>query len=193
MADGEDDDVLDSWEEAAESGELERRMEEREKQLKKETESTQEHIEMTPTTVGQVKILKAENLGRTEYTPQIKILKRSGNLETKKNIVKQSSEAELKKTLKLREAEYQAARNRILGEDYDETKPKLECELPNDGKISIIKPPARLSPSTPSPNSSGPSGVRLLTTPGSNRTVDNTAVRQPSGPDSTCCGFSVKR
>ena len=191
MADEEDDDLLDSWE-AADSGELERRMEEREKVLK-EKEEVQETTNMN-SIVGPVTILKAENVGRTEYTPQIKILKRNGSGDTKKDLLKQDTEAELKKTLKLREAEYQAARNRILGENYDETKPKLECE---ETKISIIKPPSRISPTCLSPNTLSPisgSPIRLLTSSGTKTPVQdpNNIVRQPHGPADTS-GFSINR
>jgi len=60
-----------------------------------------------------------ENQGMAMYTPQIKILKRNRNNDIKRDLQKPNAEAELKKALKLREAEYQAARNRILGENYD--------------------------------------------------------------------------
>lgn len=192
MADEEEDDLLDSWE-AADSDELERRMEQRGKVLK-EAEETQENPDMN-SMIGPVTILKAENVGRTEYTPQIKILKRNGNNDTKKDLLKQNTEAELKKALKLREAEYQAARNRILGEDYDETKPKLECEEVKETKISIIKPPSRVSPTSPAPSSSAPgSPIRLLTS-SENRTPvqdGNNILRQPRGPNDSS-GFAISR
>jgi len=194
MAD-EDEGVADSWEEAADSEEFERRMEEREK-LRKEEEKSQENTEMNSVS-GPIKILKAENVGRTEYTRQIKIMRRSVNSDTKKDLVKQNTEAELKKTLKVREAEYQAARNRILGENYDETKPKLECEEVMETKISIIKPPSRLSPTCPSSNLSSPgaSSIRVLTSPGSSSNTgdDSSILRQPHGPDNNSSGFSIQR
>jgi len=191
MADEEDEDLLDSWE-AADSDDLERRMEERGKVL--EEEESNESADMNKI-IGPVTILKAENVGRTEYTPQIKILKRNGGNDTKKDLPKQNTEAELKKTLKLREAEYQAARNRILGEDYDETKPKLECEDMKETKISIIKPPSRVSPTTPiSPGAAPGSPIRLLTSTDQRTSVqdNNSIVRQPLGPNDTS-GFALNR
>lgn len=178
MADEEDEDVLDSWEDAADSGDLERRMEERERSLKEGEE------EMMCSEQGSITILKSENTGRTEYTPQIKILKRSGLNNVKTNKPKNKTEAELKKALKMREAEYQAARNRILGENYDETKARLEQD---DVKISIIKNTTRASPNSPS------SPVKVLTPlekipP---KASDN-VIRQPSGPDETQ-GFKLSR
>ena len=44
------------------------------------------------------------------YNFQIKILKRSAHQNIKKNTPKQKTEAELKEALKMKEAEYQAAR-----------------------------------------------------------------------------------
>jgi len=185
MADEEDEDVLESWEEAVDSGELERRMEEREKAFLKEEQEARKHEMNIANSQGPVTILKAENAGRTEYTPQIKILKRSGNLNEKKDTVKQTSEAELKKTLKLREAEYQAARNRILGEDYDETKPDLEecVEDDNEARISIIKAPSRESSASASTPTASQSSIGC----------SQNLIRQPKGPDSQTSGFSIER
>jgi len=195
MADEEDEDLLDSWE-AADSDELERRMELRGKEINKEEEEQQETTNMN-TIIGPVTILKADNVARTEYTPQIKILKRNGNIDTKPDLPKQNTEAELKKTLKLREAEYQAARNRILGEDYDETKPKLEDEEVKETKISIIKPPSRVSPTSPLCPSPAPgSPIRLLTSADNKNLQDSretcSIVRQPHGPNDTS-GFAINR
>lgn len=192
MADEEDEDILDSWEEAADSGDLERRMEERDKQLKKE-EKEEKKVNKNLNNGQHVTILKGESVGRTEYTPQIKILKRNQAVE-KKDTVKQTSEAELKNVLKLREAEYQAARNRILGEDYDETKPKLpECSSDDDegdtAKISIIKAGSSsrgsgtLVPALTSQSSSGGGIIK----------ADTNSVRQPKGPDRQSSGFSIER
>merc|ERR1712183_1074829 len=158
-------------------------MEEREKAfLKEEQEARKHEMNVANNHQGPVTILKAENAGRTEYTPQIKILKRSGNLNEKKDTVKQTSEAELKKTLKLREAEYQAARNRILGEDYDETKPDLEecVEDDNEARISIIKAPSRESSASTSTPTASQSSICC--------SQNSNLIRQPKGPDSQTSG-----
>jgi len=195
MADEEDEDLLDSWD-AADSDELERRMELRDKEINKsENEELQQEKKSSNmnTMVGPVTILKADNVTRTEYTPQIKILKRNGNLDTKPALPKQNTESELKKTLKLKEAEYQAARNRILGEDYDETKSKLEEEEVKETKISIIKPPSRMSPTSPATPGSP---IRLLTSADNRNLHDSRdaccVVRQPHGPNETT-GFAINR
>lgn len=179
MADDEDEDILDSWEDADESEEFERRMDLHEKSLK---ENEQEEVIMS--TPGTVTILKPDNPGRTDYTPQIKILKRAAVNNVKKQKPKQMTEAELKQALKTKEAEYQAARNRILGENYDETRPKLENEIHGDVKFSIIKNPNRSAPNSPSPPE--------LPLPSNNTPPTHVVIRQPKGPDAIS-GFTVKR
>lgn len=181
MADEEDDDVLESWEDAIETEDFERRMEEREKHLNIDL-SEEKIMSITPMT-----ILQGNSASPTAYSPQIKILKRSNVDNANANKPKNKTEAELKQTLKLREAEYQAARNRIMGENYDETKPKLDNN--EEAKISIIRNPNRTSP-VGSPSSP----VRVLS-PKLKSAVnlnDANILRQPCGPDDTS-GFKVIR
>jgi len=141
-----------------------------------------------------VTILKGENLSKTVYSPQIKILKRNRNNDIKRDLQKPNTEAELKKTLKLREAEYQAARNRILGENYDETKPKLVCEEVKESKISIIKRPPCASPTClPASLPYVASPVRPLTILGDKNLVEDSNLWQPRGPDNNYTGFCVQR
>jgi len=188
MADEEDDDVLESWEDAEESEDFERRMEEHEKSLN--TPDQEEIINMTSS--ESMTILKPENSGRTDYTPQIKILKRAAHLNIKKNAPKQKTEAELKQALKMKEAEYQAARNRILGENYDETLPKepLEPEINSnsDPKISIIRNPNRSTPSSPLLESTH----RSIGDINENKTT-HSIIRQPRGPNENDTGFGLSR
>uniref|UniRef100_T2MAM7 UPF0485 protein C1orf144 n=1 Tax=Hydra vulgaris TaxID=6087 RepID=T2MAM7_HYDVU len=175
MSDDEDDDVIDSWEDAADSGDLERRMEKREKIVNKIKNSEPMEFSNAPVT-----ILKAENACKTEYSPQIKILKRSGLKNSNINKPKNKTEAEMKIALKVKEAEYQAARNRILGSDYDENKPKLDTE---SVKISIIQNPSRSSPL----NSPPPVSSKIIAT----KEFDN-IIRLPSGPNDLT-GFKENR
>jgi len=95
----------------------------------------------------------------TLYKPQqIKILKRNTNNDIQPNQQKPATEAELKRTLKLREIQYQAARDRILGENYDQQKPRLlSCEGKDTGRVSIIRRPTGhvLSPQSPLLNNGG--------------------------------------
>ena len=62
-----------------------------------------------------VKFVHLPGTPHTTSSPQIQILKRCRNKDTERDLHKPSTEADLKKALKLREAQYQAARNRILG------------------------------------------------------------------------------
>lgn len=133
-----------------------------------------------------------ENQGMAMYTPQIKILKRNRNNDIKRDLQKPNAEAELKKALKLREAEYQAARNRILGENYDATKPKLVCEEIKETKISIIKRPSCASPCLSSGASYCTSPIRPLTIlRDKNSPEDSNLLWQP--PDNTYPELSLPR
>jgi hypothetical protein len=95
----------------------------------------------------------------TTTRQQIKILKRNNNNnnnDDQPNPQKPPSEAELKRTLKLREMQYQEAHNRILGENYDQVKPTLvSCDDVTDcQRVSIIRRPTThaLSPQAPLTN-----------------------------------------
>ncbi|XP_065061039.1 SUZ domain-containing protein 1-like [Rhopilema esculentum] len=127
-----DDDVLDSWEDAADTGELEKRMEQREKELRVK-EEVEKNQELKGLAVGA--LAPAEELGRSEYVPQIRILKRE-NGPTLQN-VKQVDKKPLK-TLAEKEAEYAAARARILG-SYSNAPPEQETKrviLTNDTSVA---------------------------------------------------------
>jgi len=106
-----DDDVLDSWEDAIDTGELEKRMEQREKEIRIQEEAQKQ---LQARAIGSSALATQGELGKTDYVPQIKILKRQNGPAQKD--VKQQNQKPLK-TLAEKEAEYAAARARILG-DY---------------------------------------------------------------------------
>ncbi|XP_023228533.1 SUZ domain-containing protein 1-like [Centruroides sculpturatus] len=116
------DDVCDSWEEMIENGILEKKLEE----LKvKVDNSHQENIEwdgMLP--IPQVKL---EETTRTQYVPQVKILKRPNDTKSGSTGNEKSPSKHPVKTLQQREAEYAEARLRILGASCsrDEEKEKI--------------------------------------------------------------------
>lgn len=115
--------------------------------------------------------LLAQQDNRPSFSPQYRILKRDKSNDMKPDMKRTNTEAELKKTLKLREAEYKAARNRILGENYDKpgkSSSPSSSSLSFGGttaseggtKISIIKRPSCFSytTTTATTNSSGENG-----------------------------------
>eukprot|EP00112_Aurelia_sp_Birch-Aquarium-sp1_P013731 Seg2928.4 transcript_id=Seg2928.4/GoldUCD/mRNA.D3Y31 product="SUZ domain-containing protein 1" protein_id=Seg2928.4/GoldUCD/D3Y31 len=135
----DDEEVLDSWEDAADTGEFEKRMEQREKDLRKQEEIDKKNSESN---ASQAAIAPAEELGKSDYVPQIKILKRQNGPAQLNN--KQENKKPLK-TLAEKEAEYAAARARILGDycdipvEEDSKKVILTNDSPPGGKnISTI-------------------------------------------------------
>ncbi|XP_065842329.1 SUZ RNA-binding domain-containing-like isoform X2 [Oscarella lobularis] len=101
----DDSDVLDSWEDAADTGELEKRMEERENELAKclANDEKQEFV-------------WDETLQSTPNVHQIRLLKRSDNPDQAKSSLQADQEQKRPtKSLEEREAEYAEARARIMG------------------------------------------------------------------------------
>ncbi|CAB4003874.1 Hypothetical predicted protein [Paramuricea clavata] len=142
MADQEnDEDIWDSWEDMAESGELERRMEEREREHMK----LRDEIDKKLFDPG-VRVLVDTDSNRTKYNPQVRILRRdpndpatgSGNNESDTSI-------KVHKTLAQREKEYADARARILGEatesSAEETSPPIKVNTEEKLPDNIIRQP----------------------------------------------------
>ncbi|XP_028394160.1 SUZ domain-containing protein 1-like [Dendronephthya gigantea] len=142
MADHEnDEDIWDSWEDMAESGELERRMEEREREHMK----LRDEIDKKLFEPG-VRVLVDDDSNRTKYNPQVRILRRDpGDAAQMSSSSQSDTNKKVHKTLAQREKEYADARARILGDtaEYDEeetcppTKIKTEEKLPEN----IIRQP----------------------------------------------------
>ncbi|XP_064384711.1 SUZ domain-containing protein 1-like [Halichondria panicea] len=124
----EEESVVDNWEDA-DTEELERRMEERHKQLQpikvvkiKARPPTEQTQAPPPSSTSEPQTqlpLKIQDSDRTEYVAPIKILKRKsdGSPPTHPTSAHAPSTKQYK-TLAEREAEYASARARILGSDY---------------------------------------------------------------------------
>ncbi|KAM9443682.1 SUZ RNA-binding domain-containing-like isoform 1-T1 [Clarias gariepinus] len=100
----EDEDVSDNWEEAADSGEIERRLEAKLKMSQKS--------ESVPVKTGVV--IQDESLPAAP-PPQIRILKRPPSNGILNSPGASTRPTQQPKSLKQREAEYAEARRRILG------------------------------------------------------------------------------
>ncbi|XP_032234191.2 SUZ domain-containing protein 1 isoform X1 [Nematostella vectensis] len=169
-ADEDDEDIGDSWEDMADSGELERRMEERSKQ---QLEQEQKKIEAA--TIKTTVVIQ-EDTNRTLYKPQLRILKRPDSGNESHQTTQNKSEKPVHKTLAERQAQYAEARARILGsacdgsEDNDDSSESLDLkealDAPRDLKPYVLQASSEEKP-------------------------DN-LIRQPFGPDGSL-GFHKKR
>ncbi|CAL1609291.1 unnamed protein product [Knipowitschia caucasica] len=113
----DDEDVADSWEDAADSGEIERRFDAKLK-INQETKKATSRCSPMRTAI----VIQDESLP-TAPPPQIRILKRPTNNGTANNSAS-SSRPQQTKTLAQREAEYAEARRRILGSASSEESPQ---------------------------------------------------------------------
>ncbi|XP_035487120.1 SUZ domain-containing protein 1 [Scophthalmus maximus] len=151
----EDDEVAESWEEAADSGEIERRLEAK---LKINQEAKKSSLCSGGSPVQTAIVIQDDSLPAAP-PPQIRILKRPSNNGSAGNPASSSRPSQMK-SLAQREAEYAEARKRILGSaSSDETPQDNLCH----------DRPARTSAQQP------PEPVRQ----------HNHAIRQPTGPDGT--------
>ncbi|XP_067096172.1 SUZ RNA-binding domain-containing [Osmerus mordax] len=153
-----DDEVAESWEEAADSGEMERRLEEKLRISQKErvSSSNTSHSPLKTAIVIQDDSLPAAP------PPQIRILKRPSSNGSLGSPSSQNRPTPQVKSLAQREAEYAEARKRILGSASPEESPqeKPNTESCRQGRTNSAHP---------------------LEESRSN----NQAVRQPAGPDGT--------
>ncbi|XP_077998880.1 SUZ RNA-binding domain-containing-like [Glandiceps talaboti] len=132
MADDEDEEVWDSWEDAVDSGAFDKKIEE----SKKDTPDIQPN---NPPSV------LLEDTTRTAYQPQLKILKRQDvgdNAEEKQKQLENKQTPH--KTLEQREKEYAEARERIFGaaESEDQQRPSHLIPTREDSlQDSVIRQP----------------------------------------------------
>ncbi|XP_076133096.1 SUZ RNA-binding domain-containing isoform X1 [Alosa pseudoharengus] len=151
----DDDEVAESWEEAADSGEMERRLEEKLRISQKERMSSGNAVRSPMKTAI---VIQDDSLPAAP-PPQIRILKRPSSNGSLGSPLTQTRPAPQVKSLAQREAEYAEARKRILGSATPDDTPQ---ERPN----------ADRSP-------------RINTTPSDDTRSNNHVVRQPAGPDGT--------
>lgn len=113
----DDEDVAESWEEAADSGEIERRLEAK---LKINEEAKKASSKSSP--VRTAIVIQDDSLPAAPPT-QIRILKRPTNHDTTSSLAS-SARPQHTKTLAQREAEYAEARRRILGSASSDDSPQ---------------------------------------------------------------------
>ncbi|CAJ1052071.1 SUZ domain-containing protein 1-like [Xyrichtys novacula] len=152
----EDEEVAESWEEAADSGEIERRLEQK---LKINQEAKKSSFVPTGSPVRTAVVIQDDSLPAAP-PPQIRILKRPSNNGIAGNPASSTRPSQQMKSLAQREAEYAEARRRILGSASSDETPQ---DNPSQDR------PARVGGQQPSEQ------VR----PNSN------VIRQPTGPDGT--------
>ncbi|KAF6111734.1 SUZ RNA binding domain containing 1 [Phyllostomus discolor] len=159
----EDEEVAESWEEAADSGEIDRRLEKKLKITQKERKSK---------SPPKVPIVIQDDSLPTGPPPQIRILKRPTSNGVVSSPNSTSRPALPVKSLAQREAEYAEARKRILGS----ASPEEEQEKP-----ILDRPSSDLLPLRPT----------RISQPEDSRQPNN-VIRQPLGPDGSQ-GFKQRR
>ncbi|XP_076003266.1 SUZ RNA-binding domain-containing-like [Genypterus blacodes] len=115
----EDEEVAESWEEAADSGEIERRLEAK---LKINQEAKKSSFSSGGSPVRTAVVIQDDSLPAAP-PPQIRILKRPTNNGTAGNSAS-SRPSQQMKSLAQREAEYAEARRRILGSATSDEAPQ---------------------------------------------------------------------
>ncbi|XP_061788504.1 SUZ RNA-binding domain-containing-like isoform X2 [Nerophis lumbriciformis] len=125
----EDEEVAESWEEAADSGEIERRLEAR---LKKNQEAKKASSSSPVRTAIVIQDVSLPSVPPT----QIRILKRPSNNGTAGIAASSTRPSQQMKSLAQREAEYAEARRRILGSaSSEDTPPDNPCQ---DSSLQVI-------------------------------------------------------
>ncbi|XP_035621294.1 SUZ domain-containing protein 1-like isoform X1 [Oncorhynchus keta] len=153
----EDEEVCESWEEAADSGEIVKRLEAK---LKISQKAKKASISSGSSPIRTAMVIQDESLPAAP-SPQIRILKRpssNGSLESSGSSNRLTQQP---KSLAQREAEYAEARRRILGSASSEETPQ---DKPRPER------PVRVSAQPPQPE--------LVS-------LNNHMIRQPTGPDGT--------
>ncbi|KAJ8412177.1 hypothetical protein AAFF_G00144440 [Aldrovandia affinis] len=159
----EDDEVAESWEEAADSGEIERRLEAklRISQKEKKANGSSGRSPMKTAIVIQDDSLPAAP------PPQIRILKRPSSNGSLGSPTASNRPLPQVKSLAQREAEYAEARRRILGSASPDDLPQDRPNADRPVRVSAPQPLDDLRP-------------------------NNHVIRQPTGPDGTQ-GFRQRR
>lgn len=159
----EDEEIAESWEEAADSGEIERRLEAK---LKINKEAKKSSLKSTSSPVRTAIVIQDDSLPAAP-PPQIRILKRPTNNGTAGNLASASRPSQQMKSLAQREAEYAEARKRILGSASSEETPVENPSQDRTARANTQPPSEQVRP-------------------------NNHVIRQPSGPDGSS-GFRLCR
>lgn len=136
----EDEDVAESWEEAADSGEIERRLEAKLKisQKSKKTASGSSPLRTA--------IVIQDDSQPAAPPPQIRILKRPSSNGTTGSSASSTRPSQQVKTLAQREAEYAEARRRILGSASSEETPQDKPNLERPVRVNATPPSEAVRP-----------------------------------------------
>ncbi|CAL8338589.1 unnamed protein product [Merluccius merluccius] len=159
----DDEEIADSWEEAADSGEIERRLEAK---LKISREAKKSSLSSGGSVVRTGVVIQDDSLPAAP-PPQIRILKRPSNNGTMGNPSSSSRPSQQMKSLAQREAEYAEARRRILGSASSEDAPQDKPSQDRQVRVCGQQPPSDVCPNIH-------------------------VIRQPTGPDGTS-GFRLCR
>nr|XP_022342135.1 SUZ domain-containing protein 1-like [Crassostrea virginica]XP_022342136.1 SUZ domain-containing protein 1-like [Crassostrea virginica] len=154
MAEEANGEVLDSWEEFEDTKDLDKKLQEMKLKDTKKISSD---------------AVVVEDGNRTQYTPQVRILKRKSDAQSATAQGTRSSNKPTK-TLEQREAEYAEARRRILGSTSS-------TEVKEEEIITNNRPPRLMQMDEARQNLNNNCSVAIL--------------RQPRGPDGTD-GFDQK-
>ncbi|MEE6482250.1 hypothetical protein FKM82_013207 [Ascaphus truei] len=141
----EEDEVAESWEEAADSGEIDRRLEKKLKITQRERKSK---------SPPKAPVVIQDDSLPAGPPPQIRILKRPTSNGLSSNSNSSSRPIVPVKSLAQREAEYAEARKRILGS----ASPEEEQEKPVDRPTKISQPEEGRQPNNVIRQPLGPDG-----------------------------------
>uniref|UniRef100_A0A3P9NDF4 SUZ RNA-binding domain-containing n=1 Tax=Poecilia reticulata TaxID=8081 RepID=A0A3P9NDF4_POERE len=133
----EDEEVAESWEEAADSGEIERRLEAK---LKINQETS---LKSASSPVRTAIVVQDDSLPAAP-PPQIRILKRPSNNGTGGNSASSSRPSQQMKSLAQREAEYAEARRRILGSASSEESPQDNPSQDRASRMNVQQQPLEI-------------------------------------------------
>ncbi|XP_061527470.1 SUZ domain-containing protein 1 [Phycodurus eques] len=153
-----DEEVAESWEEAADNGEMEKRLEEKLRISQREKDSSNHHCS-SRSPLKTTMVIQDDSLPAAP-PPQIRILKRPANNGLLGSPLNQNRPTPQVKSLAQREAEYAEARKRILGSACPEETAQDKNGADRTGRINS-------------------------TLPSEDTRSNNHAVRQPTSPDGT--------
>ncbi|XP_037129810.1 SUZ domain-containing protein 1 [Syngnathus acus] len=153
-----DEEVAESWEEAADNGEMDKRLEEKLRISQREQESSNHHCS-PHSSLKTAMVIQDDSLPAAP-PPQIRILKRPANNGSLGSPLNQNRPTPQVKSLAQREAEYAEARKRILGSASPEETAQDKNGADRAGRINS-------------------------TLPSEDTRSNNHAVRQPTSPDGT--------
>ncbi|XP_056293112.1 SUZ domain-containing protein 1-like [Pseudoliparis swirei] len=151
----EDEEVAESWEEAADSGEIERRIEAK---LKINQAAKKFSLGSGCSPVKTAIVIQDDSMPAAP-PPRIRILKRPSN-GTAGNLASSNRPSQQMKSLAQREAEYAEARRRILGSASSDDTPQDNPSQDRAARMSVQQPVEPVRP-------------------------NNHVIRQPTGPDGT--------